>query len=158
MLALEAAMVLILTGCVPIPPRPVPVSAVPTILGNSFCNATFVRKKQFAGSAPSHYISLDKLTVAALEVGEYTTFAISEGHHSLAITWRVADTPGVFTLHWSPYTKTVDLDCKPPANHFFTITSAFSWNENDRVEVKKVEQLDGDFALERNKFVTPGPR
>lgn len=163
---LEAATVLVFVGCVPIPPRPIPVSAVPTISGSS-CNATFVRKKQFTGSAPSHFISLDKLTVAALAVGEYTTFPISEGRHSFAVTWRVGDKllgAGGFgasaaALVWSPYTKSVEVDCKPPANYFFTITSkGFALHENDRVEVKQVEQLDGDFVLERNRFISPGPR
>jgi hypothetical protein len=160
----EAATILVLAGCVPIPPRPIPISDVPTITSTS-CNVTFVRKKQLAGSAPSHFISLDKLTVASLEVGEYTTFPVTEGRHSLAVTWRVGDKlfgvggfgAGAAALVWSPYTKSVELDCRPPVNYFFTITSkAFSLDENDRVELKHVEQLDGDFILERNRYIAPG--
>ena len=163
---LEAATMLVLAGCVAIPPRPIPVSEVPTIKGTS-CNVTFVRKKQFAGSAPSHYISVDKLTVASLEIGEYTTFPVSEGRHTLAVTWRVGDKllgvggfgAGAAALVWSPYTKSVEVDCRSPTNYFFTITSkGFTLDENERVELKQVEQLDGDFILDRNRYIPSGPR
>jgi hypothetical protein len=51
-----------------------------------------VRKSQLVGSGPTHYISLDGVTVAALEVGEYTTFHLSEGNHTLGLIRHVADT------------------------------------------------------------------
>lgn len=160
-----AAAVLVLAGCVAVPLQPIPVSEVPAVSGPS-CNATFVRKRQSAGSASSHFISLDKLTVAALEVGEYTAFPVSEGRHSLSVTWRVADKPfglggfgaGAAALVWSPYAKSVVVDCRAPANYFFTIASkGFPADESDRVQLKEIERLDGDFVLERNRFVSPGP-
>ena len=161
-----ASIVITVAGCLPIPPVVVPLFEVPAISGVS-CNATIVRREQFAGSAPSHFISLDKRTVAALEVGEFTTFPVSEGHHSIEVTWRVGDKllgisgpgTGVGVVTWSSYTKLVELDCIPPASFFFTVTAkAFPWDESDRVVLKQVEQLGGNFALERNRYVSPGPR
>lgn len=163
---LESATVLVLAGCVAIPPQPIPVSRVPAISGPS-CNVTLVRKKELAGSAPSHFISLDKLTVAVLEVGEYTTFQVSEGRHSLSVTWQAGDKllgvggfgAGAAALAWSPHAKSVAVDCRAPANYFFAIASrGFPPDENDRVELQQVGQFDGDFVLERNRFVSPGPR
>ena len=154
---------LFLTGCVvPIPPQVISISEVPIVSG-TLCNVTFVRKQQFAGSAPSHFISLDKLIVAALEVGEYTTFPVSAGRHSLAVTWRVGDRivggGGVGALMWSPYAKLAEVDCRPPEDYLFTITlRAFGIDENDRVVLRQVEQLEGDFVLDRNSYVPPGPR
>lgn len=160
---LEVVSALGLTGCfVPIPPHAIPVSEAPKTSRTS-CNVTLVRKNQFAGSAPTHYISLDNMVVASLKVGEYTTFPISEGHHSLAVTWRVGDrivgAGSVVALLWSPYTKIVEVDCRPSVDYLFAISSAaFVINENDRVKLKQVEKLDGDFALERNRYISPGPR
>lgn len=137
---------------------------MPSISGTA-CNVTLVRKKQVAGSAPGHFISLDQQAVASLGVGQYTTFPVSAGRHSLAVTWRAGDKliglggfgAGMGALAWSPYSKSVEVDCRPPNNHIFTITSGgFSLDENDRVKLKQVEQLDGDFILERNRYISPG--
>ena len=154
-------LMLFLAGCVlPVPPPSVPVSSVPTVSGKS-ATITVVRKKQFAGSAPTHYISLDGATIATLEVGEYTTFQVPEGNHSLTVTWRVGDkgaaSGGVALLLWSPHSKTVEINCIPSTNYFFTITAkAFTLSEDDRVDLKQVDQLEGDFATEKNRYVSPG--
>jgi len=155
---------LVLAGCVPIPPKPVSISEVPIVSGPS-CTFTIVRRRQFAGSAPTHYISLDGVTVASLEVGEYTMFPVSEGHHLLAVTWHVGDKlhgvggfgAGVAVLAWSPHSKLVEANCQSSTNYSFTITSrAFAIDENDRVEVKAVDRLKGEFSIDQNTYVSPG--
>lgn len=157
------ASALFLAGCVvPNYPQAVSIFEVPKVSGSA-CSATLVRKKQLAGSAPSHFISLDNRIVAALEAGEYTTFDLSEGRHTLGLKWRIMDRMdqgmGVIVLTWSPYEKSVEVDCQPPAAYLFTITSkGFVLDDHDRVELERVERLDGDFRLDRNGRVSPGPR
>lgn len=160
---LEALSTLFLSGCiVPIPPHPITLSEVPTISGAS-CNVTIVRKKQLAGAAPRYYISLDQLVVAALDVGEYTIFPISQGRHSLAVTWRVADRivggGAAGAIVWSPYTRSLEVDCKPPVDYLFAIAAkGIALDERDRVELNQAEKLDGDFALDGNRYTPPGRR
>lgn len=163
---IATATVLVLAGCAAVPPPPVSVSEVPSAAGPS-CKVTFVRKRQVAGSAPSHFIALDKLTVAVLEVGEYTGFPVSGGRHTLTVTWHVGDKvigaggfgAGTGAVVWNPYAKSVAVDCRPPDEYFFTVAAkGFPLDEADRVELEQVERLDGDFAPERNRFITPGPR
>lgn len=163
---LAAATGLVLTGCAAVPPPPVSVSEVPSVAGPS-CKVTLVRKRQVAGAAPSYFIALDKLTVAVLESGEYTAFPVSAGRHSLTVTWHVGDRlhgagafgAGAGVLVWSPYSKSLAVDCGAPGGYYFTIAAkGFPLDENDRVELVRVERLDGDFLPERNRFVPPGPR
>jgi hypothetical protein len=163
---IEAATVLVLAGCAAVPPPPVSVSEVPSVAGPS-CKVTFVRKRQVAGSAPGYFIALDKLTVALLENGEYTAFPVSEGRHSLTVTWHVGDKligaggfgAGAGAVVWSPYAKSVAVDCRAPGEYFLTVASkGFPLGEADRVELERVERLEGDFAPERYRFVPPGPR
>lgn len=159
-------MVGLAAGCVPVPPRPIALDAVPTVTGAA-CNVTVVRKKQSAGSFPNYYVVLDRLAVASLRPGDYTTFPVAAGRHTLAVVWRVGDTPvtaggpggGAAILFWSPHAKFAELNCAPPGDSFFTLTArALPIDENDRVELRQVERLDGDFSLERNRHVALGPR
>jgi hypothetical protein len=159
-------MIWVLAGCVPIPPDTINLSEAPSVIGD-FCNFTIVRKRQLIGSAPTHYIYLDKVAVASLETGEYTSFPVSVGHHSLTVLRRVGDKlhgvggfgAGVAVLTWSPHLKSVEIDCRSSENYFFTISSnVFALDENDRLELKQVENHESDFILERNKYVAPGPR
>jgi hypothetical protein len=160
------AMTVALAGCVAVPLPPVAVSSAPAITGPS-CPVTLVRKRQVAGSVPSHFIALDKLTEAVLEAGEYTAFPVSGGRHTLTVTWHVGDKvigaggfgAGAGAVVWSPYEKSVAVDCRAPREYFFTIAAkGFPLDEADRVEFERVERLDGDFMPERNRFVRPGPR
>jgi len=147
-----------LTGCILLP-RELPVSEVPSVTG-PFASITVVRKSQLTGSGPTHYISLDGVTIAALEVGEYTTFRLSEGHHTLGLVRHVADTGLLHIIFFErrPHSQFVEVDIRSSMNYFFTITDiGFLAEDKDRVEFKQVELLEGDFAPERNKYVSPGP-
>jgi hypothetical protein len=147
-----------LTGCILLP-RDELVSEVPSVTG-PFASITVVRKSQLAGSGPTHYISLDGVTVAALEVGEYTTFQLSEGHHTLGLIRHVADTGLVHFIFFErrPHSQFVEVDSRSSVNYFFTITDmGFLADDKDRVEFKQVELLEGEFAPTRNKYVSPGP-
>jgi len=147
-----------LTGCILLP-RDELVSEVPSVTG-PFASITVVRKSQLAGSGPTHYISLDGVTVAALEVGEYTTFHLSEGHHTLGLIRHVADTGLVHFIFFErrPHSQFVEVDSRSSVNYFFTITDmGFLADDKDRVEFKQVELLEGEFAPTRNKYVSPGP-
>lgn len=147
-----------LTGCILLP-RDTPVSDVPSVTG-PFASITVVRKKQLAGSGPTHYVSLDGVTIAGLKVGEYTTFHISEGHHTLALIRHVADAGVAGIVFWEsrPHSQVVEMDSHSSTNYFFTITDmGFLSADKDRVEFNQVELLEGEFALERNKYVSPGP-
>jgi hypothetical protein len=140
-------------------PRDEPVSEVPSVTG-PFASITVVRKRQLAGSGPIHYISLDGVTIAALEVGEYTTFRLSEGHHTLSLMRHVADTGLVHFVFFErrPHSQFVELDSRSSMSYFFTITDmGVLANDEDRVEFKQVKLLEGEFAPERNKYVSPGP-
>ena len=147
-----------LTGCILLP-RDELVSEVPSVTG-PFASITVVRKSQLAGSGPTHYISLDGVTIAALEVGQYTTFHLSEGHHTLALIRHVADRGVAGIVFWEsrPHSQFVEVDSHSSMNYFFTITDmGFLGADEGRVEFKQVELLEGEFAPERNKYVSPGP-
>ena len=147
-----------LTGCILLPSDE-PVSKVPSVTG-PFANITVVRKRQSVGSGPTHYISLDGVTIAALEVGEYTTFHLSEGHHTLGLIRHVADTGLVHFIFFErkPHSQFIEVDSRSLMNYFFTITDmGFLADDKDRVEFKQVGLLEGEFAPERNKYVSPGP-
>jgi hypothetical protein len=155
---LAIAMLFGLTGCSFLPSH-TPVLEVPSISG-PFASITVVRKGQLSGSGPTHYISLDGVTIAALEVGEYTTFHLSEGHHTLALIRHVVDTHIAHFIFWEsrPHLQFVELDSHSSMNYFFTITDmGFLSADKDRVEFKQVELLEVEFAPERNKYVPPGP-
>jgi hypothetical protein len=146
-----------LTGCILLPSEP--ISEVPSVTG-PFANITVVRKKQVAGSGPTHYISLDGLTVVALEVGEYTTFHLSEGHHTLALIRHVADSGVAGIVFWEsrPHSQSVEVNSHSSMSYFFTITDlGFLSDDKARVEFKQVELLEGEFAPDQNRYVTPGP-
>jgi hypothetical protein len=147
-----------LTGCILLP-RDEPVSEVPSITG-PFATIIVVRKRQLAGSGPTHYISLDGVIIAALEACEYTTFHISEGHHTLGLIRHVADTGLVHFIFFErrPHSQFVEVDSRSSMNYFFTITDmGFLADDKDRVEFKQVELLESEFAPTRNKYVSPGP-
>ena len=147
-----------LTGCILLP-RDTPVSEVPSVTV-PFASITVVRKRQLSGSGPTHYISLDGVTIAALEVGEYTTFHLSEGHHTLGLIRHVADTGLVHFIFFERrfHSQFVEVDSRSSMNYFFTITDmGFLADDKNRVVFKQVELLEGEFAPERNKYVSLGP-
>ena len=147
-----------LTGCILLPREP-PVSEVPSVSG-PFASITVVRKRQLSGSGPTHYISVDGVTIAALEVGEYTTFHLSEGHHTLALIRHVADRGVAGIVFWEsrPHSQFVEVNSHSAMSYFFTINDlGFLNDDKDRMEFKQVELLEGEFAPERNKYVSPGP-
>jgi hypothetical protein len=147
-----------LSGCILLPREP-PVSEVPSVTG-PFASITVVRKRQLAGSGPTHYISSDGVTIAALEVGEYTTFHLSEGHHTLGLIRHVADRNAAGIIYWEsrPHSLFVEVDSHSSMNYFFTSTDmGFLSADKDQVEFKQVELLEGEFAPARNKYVSTGP-
>jgi hypothetical protein len=77
--------------------------------------------------------------------------------------------PFLFGAWYEWYGRLANFHCTPPDEYFFTINDlAWKWNfdlrpnagpkAKDMLEFKQVQQLEGDYAVERNKYVPPGPR
>lgn len=63
---------------------------------------------------------------------------------------------------YEQYGNFADFHCTPPDEYFFTVNDfAWKWKweyrTGDSLEFKQVQQLEGDYAIERNKYVPPGP-
>ncbi len=155
-------MLALLTCCIAIPPEKILVSN-PASVSDPACKVTILREKTLFGSAATHYLSLNKVIIAEIDSGEYTSLQIPEGSHSIGVTWRVGDKAAsvgsVDVMKWYAHKKEIKFECKSPEmHHFLVIIKPLSLSENDRIEFKKVEKLDGDFAIEKHKYVKPGPR
>jgi hypothetical protein len=57
--------------------------------GNRSAEIVVVRERNHTGSLISHYLSLDGVTIARLDNGEYTSFTVSEGVHTLGVQWTI---------------------------------------------------------------------
>jgi len=148
-----------LTGCLPIPPRSIPISDAPATSGPS-CSFTIVRDRHILLALNTHYISLDGTYIASLDMSEYTTFSVPEGRHLIGVTWRVIDEDSIRyrVMGWRDLSKSVDVDCEPPMSFLYTTTEGFPWYPDETVVIERVDQFEGEFALETKEFVPPGAR
>ena len=64
------------------------ISDVPPA-GSRSAEVYVIREKVFVGSLISQFLSIDGVTVARLDSGEYTKFLVSEGAHALRIQWSI---------------------------------------------------------------------
>jgi len=145
------------TGCVPLPPRGIPISDVPESTGAS-CTFTMVRDSQLVLTLNNHYISLDGEFIASLGMSEYTRFSVPEGPHVLGVTWRVIDEDSLRyrVLVWKDLSKTVDVICEPPMAYLFTTTQGFPWYPEEMAILEQVDEFVGGFSLVDKAFVPPG--
>lgn len=157
----SAVILLALAGCAPT----VTIKEPPVVTGPS-ATVTIVRKSQFIGSGPTHYIELDGITIVGLRVGQYTKFTVPEGYHSLTVTWFVGDKlvgvggfgAGVAWIEASPYEKKTGQNFEASKSYFFTLSSTLlDVDNNNRTDFMQVDSLQGEFALEGKTLVPPGP-
>jgi hypothetical protein len=130
----------------------IPISEV-SPAGERSAEIFVVREKFFSGSLVSQYLSIDGVTIARLDSGEYTKFSVSEGAHSLQIRWKV-------WLH-GPYVKTAQFEAKNGASYLFV-----TWGqvvktkaESDYADGMGIVQQDWtvfDRKIEGKSFVAPG--
>ena len=130
----------------------IPISEVPPA-GQRSAEVFVVREKFFSGSLVSQYLSVDGVTIARLDSGEYTKFSVSEGAHSLQIRWKVP-------LH-DPYVKTAQFEAKNGVSYLFVTWGqvAKSKAESDRADGMGIVQQDWtvfDGKIEGKSFVAPG--
>ena len=140
-----------LAGCFGIPITDVPPA------GPRSAEIFVVREKVFRGSFLSQYLSVDDVTVARLDSGEYTRFSVSEGTHVLQIRWTVP-------LH-GPYVRTARFEAKNGASYLFVTWAQGGSPKNppgadlDYSESMGILQQDWaefDRKIEGKSFVAPG--
>ncbi len=163
---LYASLVLQHSGCAVWVERPAPpeVSAVEQP-SEEFSTITIVRKKQFALSAVLFTVSVDGAPVVNLKPGEYTQYRVLPGEHRVSIQWDIG---GLNVLGGGPggggyitdpvrrYNKKIRIECLSQASCFVIIDAkAFAGQEEERVMLQQVEQLQGDFTTEGKLFISP---
>ena len=148
-----------LAGCLPIPPRSIPISDVPKTPESS-CTFTMVRDKHLVLAFNTHYISLDGEFIASLDMSEYTTFSVPEGPHALGVTWRVIDEDSIRfrMLAWKDLSETVDVICEPPMSYLFTTSEGYPWYPEETVVIQQVDKFEGEFSLDDKEYVSPGAK
>ena len=156
-LVLCVVILVIFAGCLPIPPRSIPISDAPKT-SDSSCTFTIVRDSQFVLALSTHYISLDGDFIASLDMNEYTTFSVPEGAHSLGVTWRVIDEGSMrfHVLAWNDQTESMEVICEPPMTYFFTTTKGLPWYPEETAIIEQVDEFEGEFSLNDKEFVSPG--
>jgi len=156
-IALCFLTVVMLAGCLPIPPGPISISDAP-MASESSCTFTMVRDRHLVLALNTHYISLDGEFIASLDMSEYTTFSVAEGPHALGVTWRVIDEDSIRfrVLAWKDLSESVDVICEPPMSYFFTTTEGFPWYPEETAVIEQVDRFEGEFSLDNKEFVSPG--
>lgn len=156
-IALCALTVGMIAGCMPIPPSSIWISDAPEVSGSS-CTFTIVRNRQFVIGLSTHYISLDGDFIASLDMGEYTTFSVPEGAHSLGVTWRVIDENSIRyrVLAWKDLSASMEVICEPSMTYRFTTTDGLPWYPDETATIERVDAFAGEFSLDDKEFVPPG--
>lgn len=148
-----------ISACIPLPPPDLPLSKLPAVSGRG-CVITAIRTHWF--DIGTYYITFDGLYVAQLNNGEYTRFLISEGRHTIGVTWQMwglAVLAGVYTETRPTSThRQVEMECHS-GEHFaygMKIKSGWGVSDADRVAVQQLTESDEDFRLEDKTFVPAG--
>lgn len=159
--------VLLASGCVAWVDRP-PPPKLPVIEASAEDSATLtvVRRKQFALSGVIFTVSVDGVAMANLESGQYTRFPVSPEEHTMEVRWDIGGvnilgggTGGAGFIRDSVQThkKAIAIRCHIESNCFITIEAqAFAGHEEERVIVKQVDRLEGEFSLEEKSFTPSG--
>ena len=158
---------LLATGCVAWVDRPSPPK-LPVVAASADDSATLtvVRRKQFALSGVIFTVSIDGVAMANLASGQYTRFAVSPEKHSLEVRWDIGGmnilgggTGGAAFIRdpVQTHSKAITVACHTESNCLVAIEAqAFAGNEQERVIVKQVDRLVGDFSLEEKSFTPSG--
>ncbi len=163
-------LISLITACMPVFPPPLPLYEPPTVLGEG-CSVTVIRASQWLGAGPTHYISLDGINVAGLEIGDYTRFLIQPGHHTIGLSWRIGGVRYVGLFYFIPFigetpevrnppefSKRIELECQSGENYSLGIEVKAIARDEDRVEFQELTVLRDDSQLEGKSFVAPGER
>jgi len=133
----------------------IPISDVP-LPGPRSAEVFVVREKVHVGSLISQFLSVDGVTIARLDNGEFTKFSVSEGAHTLRIQWRVP-------LH-GPYVRTVRFEAQAGGKYLFVASAeraprVLGQREPDYSEGMSILQWDWgdhDRKIEGKTYVPPG--
>jgi len=102
---------------------------LPKETGPGYCEVTFIRSSHIIAISSEMAIILDRRIVAYLHSGEYISFPLKPGTHSLSISGGVHNTPAL------------DYDFEPNCQKYFYGSLSFStWIEVE--EIPKEEALD----------------
>lgn len=146
-------------GCVPIfvfPPD-LPLAELPPVEGPS-ATVMIARPDKFCGCWANHFISIDGTRIARLRPGQYTSFNISPGRHTLQTTWHVGE-PMLLGFDFYPYEKALTSNFEPDRKYLFLLNHrCFARKETDRVDLLPVDGFPRQINLEPEHFVPPGPR
>jgi hypothetical protein len=134
----------------------VPISDVPPA-GAQSAEVFVVREKLFRGGFNSQYLSVDGVTIARLDSGEYTKFRVSEGTHVLQIRWSIL-------LH-GQYVRTARFDAKTGENYLFVTwfqrgtpkaEGGADWDYSETMGIQLWDWAEFARKVEGKTFVAPG--
>ncbi len=102
---------------------------LPKETGGNYCQVTFIRSSHIIGLTSEMAVILDRRIIAYLHSGEYISFPLKPGTHSLSISGGAYNTPEL------------DYDFEPNCEKFFYGSLSFStWLEIE--EIPKEEAFD----------------
>ena len=166
LVVLPLAVMLALGGCA-FGPTSLPLSHPPEVSGPK-AQVVVARRKQFCSSYPLTYLLIDDLPIVALATGQYTSFFISPGSHTLTIRFHVIDAPLLVGggpaaipagVRYGRYGSTASADLAAGEKYKFLITGhCFKLDENERFAIEQQSDWPADAAIDSFRFVEPGPQ
>ena len=164
--ALLLSIVLSVMGCA-VGPAPLPIFEPHSVSGPA-ATAVVLRDKQFCGSYPLNYLVVDDRPIAALAVGQHTTFQLSPGGHTLSVLHEVIDMPLLVGggpaavpvgVRYGRYGKAITQDFSADITYHFLVTSkCFNLDENEKVTIERVERWPEGITLDPREFVKAGTK
>ena len=140
-----------LAGC-----SAIPISDVPSA-GTRSAEIFVVRENVFVGSLNSQYLSIDGVTIARLDAGEYTKFHVAEGTHALQIRWTIP-------LH-GEYVRTARFEATAGGQYLFVTWAQRGTNKSpigadldysETTGIQQWEWKDFDRKMAGKTYVAPG--
>ena len=157
---LLAMMLFSLAGCVT-GQRSLPIDG-PVAVSGPAARVTVVRKKQFCGSAATHYVVTDERVLAALRPGQGVSFSVPPGDHVFGVYHHVIDDlVGIggagaglpLGVSYGRYGVTVSVHYTAETEYNFLLTAkCVAWDENDRVEITQVVEWPDDLDIGSIEF------
>lgn len=154
------------SGCLPLPPPPLPaLSELPRIEGDA-CEVSVARMGHYFGGylAPTH-VTVDSGLVATLKGHEYTILRLTPGKHTVGIVWRYwgfvgcGAGPGACGgIPASQLDHKIDIDCQAKEKARLGIERAsFGGGPGGTptFKIREVTDADADLDLSKKSFVVP---
>ena len=165
-------LIITLTGCGIIPPKPLLYEPPSVSDPNSAAHVTVATEKKFCFSCFNHnvYIELDDLTIAKLKVGQYTKFLVSSSQHTIRVrSNEITQIKGIFLAGaaggagFIPYKfirewfdTELTEDFVAGKEYKFLLSHVHVFSELRSTTIEKVQSFQRNISLDPSKLVLPG--